>query len=608
MTIGRETTDGAFDPEKLCMTRDGARVTFLETSADWIEGEIEGVGQHSWRSDGSSSLSRKGTVSRFDLVNVNPAPASASEPTFDPTQPGFRTQDGRKVDSYIPFVMKGWIDGREYAWNVRGACSSGMSRDNLVNVTPASDPATHDAPAGADGPGDGGAGEGDADDNDATLWKENVRLLLADDPDVVRCCEGGGSESLIGSLCLTVMRTRKARDRALTPPSTSAAAGGTDDGWRPKVSDHVWIYGRVNDVRGRNGVTVYIGNEECGTEVEAFVDELRPASPGTPGPSATPGPVEVSEAEVKQARRDYYAEMERAGWDSASEHDCLRAALQGFIAARVRVPKPAHIGPVVVEDHVGEAAQEAYDAYADKCGLARCDGDCLWEAILAADHARDYDSVRAIVRAPELARPDAARGEAVAQVIASVRYAAGKAMIAARDGVVDDKAEARLLAIADSLDRLEAAAPTLASAPAGDAGVLKADLLAKAEGQVAYWRKAQEGLKTLQDGYSEDGETYTPIGDDAAWTAGRANGRYSEADWWHKTIAAMPAGDTGGMARAVEIVEEERVIWDRIKGEQIAQGHAGLASEANAVRNVLRELVGELRAALRQADARQDGV
>lgn len=46
-------------------------------------------------------------------------------------------------------------------------------------------------------------------------WRENVEAMLGDgDPDVIRCHEGGGPESLVGSLALTMIRTRKARDTA----------------------------------------------------------------------------------------------------------------------------------------------------------------------------------------------------------------------------------------------------------------------------------------------------------------------------------------------------------------------------------------------------------
>lgn len=62
----------------------------------------------------------------------------------------------------------------------------------------------------------------------------------------------------------------------------------------------------------------------------------------------------------------------------------------------------------------------------------------------------------------------------------------------------------------------------------------------KAEGQVAYWRERQRAEKCLEDGVSEDGSTYTPIGDEAAWQAGYCNGRMSEADWWAKTFRYWP--------------------------------------------------------------------
>ncbi len=47
-------------------------------------------------------------------------------------------------------------------------------------------------------------------------WRQNVEIMLSNgDPDVVRCHEGGGPEDLVGSLVLTVMRTRNSRDKAL---------------------------------------------------------------------------------------------------------------------------------------------------------------------------------------------------------------------------------------------------------------------------------------------------------------------------------------------------------------------------------------------------------
>lgn len=60
-------------------------------------------------------------------------------------------------------------------------------------------------------------------------------------------------------------------------------------------------------------------------------------------------------------------------------------------------------------------------------------------------------------------------------------------------------------------------------------------LLTKAVGQVEYWRNKQALLPSLEHAVSEDGE-HKPIGDEKAWGAGYANGRYSEADWWLTTI------------------------------------------------------------------------
>lgn len=51
---------------------------------------------------------------------------------------------------------------------------------------------------------------------DSRLWIENVEAMLSDgDADVVRVHEGGGPEDLRGSLAVTMIRTRKTRDKAL---------------------------------------------------------------------------------------------------------------------------------------------------------------------------------------------------------------------------------------------------------------------------------------------------------------------------------------------------------------------------------------------------------
>ncbi|KQT59998.1 hypothetical protein ASG52_19935 [Methylobacterium sp. Leaf456] len=64
-------------------------------------------------------------------------------------------------------------------------------------------------------------------------------------------------------------------------------------------------------------------------------------------------------------------------------------------------------------------------------------------------------------------------------------------------------------------------------------------LRAKADDQMAYWRKRMAAEKSRDDGISEDGLTYTPIGDDAAWSGGYCNGRLGEAEWWQSTLKYM---------------------------------------------------------------------
>lgn len=77
---------------------------------------------------------------------------------------------------------------------------------------------------------------------------------------------------------------------------------------------------------------------------------------------------------------------------------------------------------------------------------------------------------------------------------------------------------------------------TLAPSPRAQA---LEEIRAIAEKQKAYWFEKQKGVKALEEAYSEDGEDYTPLGDHEAWKSGSANGHYSEADWFLKTIDSL---------------------------------------------------------------------
>lgn len=109
-----------------------------------------------------------------------------------------------------------------------------------------------------------------------------------------------------------------------------------------------------------------------------------------------------------------------------------------------------------------------------------------------------------------------------------------------------DEAVAGLTQAAANIEKLSAAihnaAPVLeARALAAEAEntrlrALLVELKTKADGQLAYWRQRMAREKCLDDGVSEDGQTYTPIGDSAAWQGGYCNGRLSEADWWRITL------------------------------------------------------------------------
>jgi len=76
------------------------------------------------------------------------------------------------------------------------------------------------------------------------------------------------------------------------------------------------------------------------------------------------------------------------------------------------------------------------------------------------------------------------------------------------------------------------------SAPSPRAQALE-EIRAIAEKQKAYWFEKQKSVKALEEAYSEDGEDYTPLGDHEAWKSGSANGHYSEADWFLKTIESL---------------------------------------------------------------------
>lgn len=73
------------------------------------------------------------------------------------------------------------------------------------------------------------------------------------------------------------------------------------------------------------------------------------------------------------------------------------------------------------------------------------------------------------------------------------------------------------------------------AAPSSRVGDALGELLEKAKNQVSYWQKKQSEVRCPEDTVDVDGN-YTPLGDDDALEFGRTNGRYSEADWWLKTI------------------------------------------------------------------------
>lgn len=106
----------------------------------------------------------------------------------------------------------------------------------------------------------------DAAGETAEQWRENVEALLSSgDPDVIRCHEGGGPESLIGSLVLTMMRTRNARDKALRQ-SPASQGGGVEVHPDDKAVDAFALRMKVKlkwerEVRDRSGWQVMSAEE-----------------------------------------------------------------------------------------------------------------------------------------------------------------------------------------------------------------------------------------------------------------------------------------------------------------------------------------------------------
>lgn len=88
---------------------------------------------------------------------------------------------------------------------------------------------------------------------------------------------------------------------------------------------------------------------------------------------------------------------------------------------------------------------------------------------------------------------------------------------------------------------LDAAEATTAK-PVDEAAVRKQafeEIAYIATQQKEYWDNKQRDCKALEDTYSENGDTYTPLGNDEAWKAGYANGHFSEACWLLGTIRAL---------------------------------------------------------------------
>lgn len=122
-----------------------------------------------------------------------------------------------------------------------------------------------------------------ADDDNAAKWRENVEAMLSSgDQDVIRCREGGGPESLIGSLVLTMMRTRNARDKALQAHHTPVQLESqtvNEPRYREPLPDrreadsitatHQWVPG---DDRQDEHMVLTVGRYADGRVGEVFID------------------------------------------------------------------------------------------------------------------------------------------------------------------------------------------------------------------------------------------------------------------------------------------------------------------------------------------------
>ena len=205
--------------------------------------------------------------------------------------------------------------------------------------------------------------------------------------------------------------------------------------------------------------------------------------------------------------------------------------------------------PPVTTDALVEALTQTMweQSYGTLANASWAEAHRIAEAIPDGQAAWNIETVRR--KAAEIANLHFA--PALQQVTAERDEArAATALWQAAHAVLGDKAEQSRLelgeAAAEEIRARKAAEASLATATS-ELARLRAEgeakdraLKAKAEEQVAYWRERQRAERCLEDGVSEDGQNYTPIGDVAAWQGGYCNGRMSEADWWAKTFQYWP--------------------------------------------------------------------
>lgn len=299
------------------------------------------------------------------------------------------------------------------------------------------------------------------------------------------------------------------------PAVAADAMAGADDGWRAEL----YV------IESEDGYVVAESEPECSPETwdwrkaKAF-----PSSTGTSAPSATPGPAKGLGPQLRDLS------------ETLSAFDVIRKAHDAEAAAHVRAPEPAL--PCAL---CGAEAGTVHDI--------RCNAE---------------DS-------PEPARPDAARGEAVAW-----QWRPSGSIWTTRQQIEPNRSYAKDAAIASACQGYDIR-PLYAAPPVAPT--------------LAAWIAEQHQRLGNRKSDGVVGSRLRELLDRLAAAA--------------PTLASAPA-DAGGMARAVEIVEGRYDQWAAKLNGLPANGNRQVYEHHRTKVEAGRVILAELRAALRQADARQD--